>query len=616
MQKTSIKNKEVLIKELHLKIEEARVQIKIELHKFIELEKSLFLEFRKSIGINRDRLGVELQNTRKRIGEFEILYKTPFFAKVEYVVLEKNQTEYSVERERYIAKYPFSEAEISSWIAPVANLRFEELGKTSFKFEDGNLKDVDLNQKNNYVITEEKLVYFGNENKETGISVIYEDFFSNAKTEFSLGEIISKIEKEQYKIIQSDPLGELIISGPAGSGKTTICLHKVAYLMQSPETEHIFAEYKMIMFVQDVSSKEYFSSLLPKLGINNMQVLTYFEWLKQILNLPKISEVNAENIDENYLTYLEKKTEIIQIAKSKKFTNTNFLLQLANLYKENLQDNHLNLFLKNAHKSEYDYIDLSIMVQMIFEKDGYYKKEKYNKSVALDTIKTFTRKTKIEYSLVIVDEFQNYSQDQLDIIKLCRNKSGNSLTYIGDINQKNSFKPLSIKHDLDFFKYSKKVHLSKVYRNTKQILSYVKNLGYDISVPDEARSGDEVLELEILFEINQENMKVKLLEVLKATLEKLDDKFTIGILCDDLDLKKIIEKSLEREKEKIFKNLKIITKQESQGTEFNTAIVINGDFYKKNIESVKFAEMRKMVQKNNDYVGYTRAVEKLIVIKI
>jgi hypothetical protein len=371
------------------------------------------------------------------------------------------------------------------------------------------------------------------------------------------------------------------------------------------------------MFVQDSSAKEYFSSLLPKLGINKMDILTYFEWIKINLNLPKIVEINIGNVDENYLEYLEAKTILIQKVKSKKFKNTNFILQLENFYKENLNANHFKIFSENLKDLKFDYLDISIMMWILFEKDGFYKKEKYNKSVALDTIKTFTRKTKVEYSLVIVDEFQNYSQDQLEIIKLIRNRDSKSLTYIGDLNQKNTLKPLSVKHNISFFDDCEKVHLSKVYRNTKQILSYIKDLGYDISVPAEAREGDEVVEIKIENNLSTiENLKSELLNVLNNELEKIDKKYTIGILCDDLEMKVLLEDNFTNFTEDKNLNFRIMTKTESQGTEFNTAIVINGSLNNMSDFTGKFEELKKQVRKNNDYVGYTRAVEKLAVIKI
>jgi superfamily I DNA/RNA helicase len=253
----------------------------------------------------------------------------------------------------------------------------------------------------------------------------------------------------------------------------------------------------------------------------------------------------------------------------------------------------------------------------LFEKDGFYKKEKYNKSVALDTIKTFTRKTKVEYSLVIVDEFQNYSQDQLEIINIIINKDSKSLTYIGDLNQKNTLKPLSVKHNTSFFDDCEKVHLSKVYRNTKQILSYIKNLGYDITVPAEAREGDEVSEIKIENNLStKDDLECELLNVLNLEIEKIDKKYTIGILCDDPEIKIFLENNFKKFTEDKNLNFRIMTKSESQGTEFNTAIVINGGLNNVSDFTGKFEKLKKQVKKNNDYVGYTRAVEKLIVIKI
>lgn len=589
------------------KIEITRSDIQKELSRQIENEARFFTDFRKSSGTQREILGQQLENTRKRILELESMQKTPFFAKLVYYSIDENE-----EKQVYISKYSFTELGISSWVAPVAVLRFEDLKQTQFKLPDKSIVSVDLHEKDSYVITEEKLVYFSNENRARGVSIIYEDFFSNAKTEFGLSEIISKIQKEQYQIIQSDPSKQLIISGPAGSGKTTICLHRVAYLMQSPETENRYSGYKMIMFVQDTSTKEYFSSLLPKLGIERMEITTYFEWGAKLLNLPKIKEIDTFTVDEEYLEYFDAKTNLINKEKNLKLKSSNFTSQLEKIYKDTLSEKDFSIFLKNAKQMKYDYLDISIMLLMIYEKtenkkeknEGLYRKVKFNKLMENNEIKTVTRKSKVEYSMMIVDEFQNYSQDQLNIIKMCLNKNTNSLTYIGDLNQKNSFKPLSKIHNPNYFDECNKIHLSKVFRNTKQILSYIQSIGYDISVPEEAREGEEITELKI-------NNYTELLKTLETEISKLDKKLTIGILCDTPTIKNTIASKF-----KSAENLRIMTKQESQGTEFNTAIVVNGSFEESKNENYNFLEMKKSVQRNNDYVGYTRAVEKLIVVKI
>lgn len=598
MQKTD--SKEQLTDKLREHIDLTRSEVDTELKTQIDLETKLFPEFTKATGMNREILAERLQNTRKRILELESMQKSPFFAKLTYYSKEEKG-----DREVYISKYSFTDLNISSWVAPVAALRFEDLGDTEFKLPDRSKIHVDLNEKDSHVITEEKLVYFSNENKTEGVSIIYEDFFSNAKTEFGLSEIISKIQKEQYKIIQSDPNTPLIISGPAGSGKTTICLHRVAYLMQSPETEHKYSEHRMVMFVQDKSSKEYFASLLPKLGIDKMAIVTFFEWAAEILKLNKITEIDTYSVDEVYLEYLEAKTNLVQKTKSIKFKASNFTSQLESFYKTNLPPNFFEIFNSSAKQLNYDYIDMIIMMHMLFEKDGLCIKVKYNKIVNFDQIQSSVRKTKIQYSLMIVDEFQNYSQEQIDLLKLCTNKNINSLTYIGDLNQKNIFKPQSTKYNPNYFEDCNKISLEKVFRNTKQILSYIQNQGYAVAVPQEARDGEEVMEINI----SNQN---ELLNSLEEQLSNLDKKLTTGILCDTPKVKILIENKLE----KTVLNLRIMTKKESQGTEFNTAIVINGDFEEDKITTPKFEEMKKSIQRNNNYVGYTRAVEKLFVIRI
>lgn len=86
---------------------------------------------------------------------------------------------------------------------------------------------------------------------------------------------------------------------------------------------------------------------------------------------------------------------------------------------------------------------------------------------------------------------------------------------------------------------------------------------------------------------------------------------SIGVLCDHVHIKKVLDLSLEG----ITKErgaMRIMTKIESQGTEFNSVISVNGGG--SNFEGSRFESMLKITQRNADYIGYTRAVEKLFVI--
>ncbi len=589
-------DKNLLVENLKSKVFETRASILTEIENLIEEEKNISNLYKKAYSVQQDTIMQQWLYVKKRIERLTYLKQAPFFAKVVY-------SDGGKIKEVYISKFEYSGEGVSSWTAPIAELRFEEIGECEINVPDKKIKKVELNQKDTYIISEEKIVYYSQEDKKDGVQIIYEDFLSSIKSEYGLSEIVSKIEKEQYKIIQSDPKVELIISGPAGSGKTTICLHRVAYLLQTPETSDVYAGRNMIMFVQDKSTKDYFSSILPKLGIPNMLVTTYFEWGVDQAELEDVEEVSLSNIDETYLEYLEEKVLILEKGKVKfKKYGKVFEEELDILYKKHLKEKHYAIFSENKRSRKYDYLDITIMLSMMIFEGELCKEDEFHKSLGNGKYKRYIRKVKTEYSMIIVDEFQNYSHDQISLIKKCINKGNKSIVYIGDINQKSLLKP-ETKNDSSHFVLAKKVELNKVYRNTKQILEFIKNEGYRVEIPENPKVGEDVRKHVV-------KDKADLISRIQAFLLSRKENETLGILCDGDEMKHAI-KSFVQEDGKI----KVMTKLESQGTEFNSVICVN-EVERNMTHSERFVKIMESINRNSDYIGYTRAVERLEVLLV
>ncbi len=591
------------ISQLESHVSDVREALQSELIEAVEKEQKLYKEIRASYNEAQQSFSQQYAAIQKRIEELKILTRSPFFAKICY-------RHEGVLREIYIAKYNFSSHNICSWIAPIATLRFEYLGETTYRLHDGVENKVFLKEKENYTLSLEKLIYFSRETIPEGVHIVYEDFFSNKGKEFGLSEIISKIEKEQYQIIQSKAHIPLIVSGPAGSGKTTICLHRVAYLLQTPETQDTYETTKMLLFVQDISSKEYFASLLPKLDIHNMEVYTYTGWALHILSLTEYTEKIIGDMDEHNYHYLKAKHAVLAtIYKQKINKNVDFLETLDRVYREKLNKKEYILFQKQKAHHSLDYIDVTIMLHSMTDGDAMQKKETSYKVTKTRKIKSYTRVSPILYGLILVDEFQNYDIHQLHVIQTILDKKTKSIMYVGDVNQKSAYFSTEKEKQSDYLTNAVSIHLSKVHRNTKQILSYIQSLGYEVEVYDSSREGDAV---DVYTTYSQEETFL----TIRDTLSKITKGNTIGILCDN-------EKLCRELRENIGNNDAIImTKSASQGTEFHTVITLQkivplsvNDGEEKEGGSSDYTQENSVILRNREYVAYTRAVEKLIVIQ-
>ena len=99
--------------------------------------------------------------------------------------------------------------------------------------------------------------------------------FLSANSDTRLKNIISTIQAEQNKIIRADMWQPLVVQGVAGSGKTTIALHRIAYLIYNYD-KNFFPE-EFLIIAPNKFFLNYISNVLPDLGVDRVGQSTYEE---------------------------------------------------------------------------------------------------------------------------------------------------------------------------------------------------------------------------------------------------------------------------------------------------------------------------------------------------
>ncbi|MFH1187695.1 MAG: AAA family ATPase, partial [bacterium] len=533
----------------------------------------------------------------KRKKELSHLQSSPYFIRCD-VVYENSEEGQTL----YFGKFLFSDESVYSWITPAAVIRFEQPGDISYIRPDGNIQKGKLIRKDQYMIVGGKIIFLASETIKSPRELIYQEYFSNRKTDFILPEIVEQMEKTQDKVIRAHHVGPFAISGPAGSGKTTLALHRVAYLAQSPDTNSLYPPNSIIVFVQDNGTKNYFSRLLPELGINNVKITTFFEWATDILGIENIFHVarygKTENEKDNY-EYQKKLA--LKNARDLKYSEDIFSC-LDNIYKKYADNFDSDLFEKQTKEKSLDRFDLIILLKAHIQTYGELKiQQEFYQELKNGKFKKKTEKIPVNYSLIVVDEFQNYLADQLKLLKNLTKKDLTSILYVGDMAQQIYLGTIRGWDEInEKISQERLVTLEKVYRNTKNILEYIQQLGYKIQIPKEIKEGAQVVEKIFAGQIEE-------ITYIKQLIKKSEQKI-IGVLSKDEEYLEIFKKEFHK-----FTNIHIFSMRESQGVEFDIVCIvgINKNMFAIDIDNQYLREEKKRINSDLLYVALTRAMSEL-----
>lgn len=192
----------------------------------------------------------------------------------------------------YIGKVGVSDKDtmkpmVIDWRAPVASMFYSFTGgeELAFYHSPDGLVEGDVYLKRNISIRKRELERVVDTYVKGNEDVSHTDDFLlyrlGENKDNKLKDIVSTIQSEQNDIIRAERNLPLLIQGVAGSGKTTIALHRLAFLIYEYR-EQLEAE-RMIVFAPNSLFLDYISSVLPELGVGNISQTTFPDWALRLL---------------------------------------------------------------------------------------------------------------------------------------------------------------------------------------------------------------------------------------------------------------------------------------------------------------------------------------------
>lgn len=549
------------------------------------------------------------------------------------------------------------------WRSPICSLFYDyETGPCQYK-APGGICTGELKRKRQYKIENCKLTGVFDNSLNIDDEVLQEVLATESSDRMK--NVVNTIQQEQNRVIRNLEDNNLIVQGIAGSGKTTVALHRIAFLLYRLKN---LTSNNILIFSPNNVFTEYISDVLPSLGEDNTLQTTFNDYLSYFVTEYKEVETFTDFVSR-YYTYSETNPELVKYKQSDEIITDmdNYLNDYISKCKftEDIIENEFNVVLKeelnemlldkysrlplferldemalrlssnfyNGSKKKVKTFGKLLKECANFQKD--YKKiysafwtSPFTKIKLSDQeINRFIKRDIINYEdvllfsyikgvlqgfpyevnikQVVIDEAQDYNRLQYIIISKIFQRA--DFTILGDINQNiNPYYSYKSLEELSFlFNGSTKyLELLKTYRSSPEIIDYTNKI-LNLKHVNAIRKDNNK---PIVFRKNLEDLKKTLLNDIKTL--QAEYKSTAIITKDYKQaeamykmLKDSIDISLVDADTKSFKkDLIIIPAYIAKGLEFDSVIIYNDR-----------ANSYKKNERNLLYVACTRCQHELYI---
>lgn len=401
---------EILLEEQRV-LEDKRKLIKNEINfKSNRLEEvatklsQLVKEVKGSYSVEKETFKVLKESLEKEIGNYTEAINNPYFGRIDFK--ENGNFEETI----YIGKNGISNTKdveeiVVDWRAPVADLYYSGTSKESYYKSPKGIIEGKLETKRKFLFNNDKIekvfdeaidqiMVSGEEGKE-----LVDEFLKinlEANTGKKLKEVVSTIQKEQNEIIRWPKNLPIIVQGSAGSGKTTIALHRLAYLIYR-YNENLKGE-DILVLAPNKLFLNYISDILPSLDVSEVKQNTFEDLMLSKLKIK--------------LEVYDKDKKIKQILNEKDEFKKKLILNSSKVKGTLVYKKMLERFIKLIEHISFDIKDIRVKEEVLFDKKyieklykNDFKMHPINKRK--DEIKKYLQlnlKNKVEVTLAAIDE--------------------------------------------------------------------------------------------------------------------------------------------------------------------------------------------------------------------
>lgn len=241
---------------------------------------------------------IDYEEEEHKILLLEKMIKSPYFARIDFKFDDEDEFEKIYIGRSSLRKNSYQEMYVYDWRSPIASVFYRFMTGEAFYDAPCGRVTGELNLKRQYQIKNGILEYFFDSDVQ-----IVDEFLRqllSQNTTAKMKAIVETIQHEQDVVIRDMENDLLMVQGVAGSGKTSIALHRAAYLMYQGLQTKLSANNIMIISPNSIF-EQYISNVLPELGEDNVISSVFEDILSELLNGRKIQSRNdfLENLIVN-----------------------------------------------------------------------------------------------------------------------------------------------------------------------------------------------------------------------------------------------------------------------------------------------------------------------------
>lgn len=241
---------------------------------------------------------IDYDEEEHKILLLEKMIKSPYFARIDFKFDDEDEFEKIYIGRSSLRKNSYQEMYVYDWRSPIASVFYRFMTGEAFYDAPCGRVTGELNLKRQYEIKNGILEYFFDSDVQ-----IVDEFLRqllSQNTTAKMKAIVETIQHEQDVVIRDMENDLLMVQGVAGSGKTSIALHRAAYLMYQGLQTKLSANNIMIISPNSIF-EQYISNVLPELGEDNVISSVFEDILSELLNGRKIQSRNdfLENLIVN-----------------------------------------------------------------------------------------------------------------------------------------------------------------------------------------------------------------------------------------------------------------------------------------------------------------------------